>query len=167
MRKAARVLLLPLLLALLAAAPPDPKFDPVVFEEVAAERGLRFVTNSGRTLRRHQPETMVSGVALLDYNNDGWLDVYVVNGARLPGLEKSGPEFKNRLYRNNGDGTFTDVTEAAGVGGRGYDLGVVTGDYDNDGYTEIFVAGLKGNTLFHNNGDGTFTDVTEAAGLAR
>jgi hypothetical protein len=142
-------------------------FDPVVFDEVAAQRGLRFVTNSGRTLRKHQPETMVSGVALFDYNNDGWLDVYVVNGANMTSLEKTGPEYWNRLYRNNGDGTFTDVTEAAGVAGRGYDLGVATGDYDNDGNTDIFVAGLRRNTLFHNNGNGTFTDVTEAAGLAQ
>src|SRR5258708_35833650 len=109
---------------------------------------------------------MVAGVARLDYNNDGWLGIYVVNGANMTTLEKTGPEQWNRLYRNNGDGAFTDVPEAAGVAGRGYDLGVATGDYDNDGYTDIFVAGLRRNTLFHNNGNGTFTDVTEAAGLA-
>ena len=132
-----------------------------MFDEVAAPRGVRFVTNSSRTARKHQPETMVSGVALLDYDDDGWLDIYAVNGARMTSLEKTGPEYWNRLFRNNGDGTFTDVTEAAGVAGRGYDLGVVTGDYDNDGHTDIFVAGLRRNTLFHNRGDGTFTDVTE------
>jgi hypothetical protein len=143
------------------------KPDPVVFEEVAAKRGLKFTTNSGRTARKHQPETMVAGVALFDYNDDGWLDVYVVNGARMPDLKKTGPEYWNRLFRNNGDGTFTDVTEAAGVAGTGYDLGVATEDYDNDGHTDIFVAGLHGNTLFHNNGDGTFTNVTEKAGLAK
>jgi hypothetical protein len=160
---------LPLLLLAAAAAElgPNPRFDPVVFEEVAAARRLAFVTDSGRTERRHQPETMVSGVALLDYDGDGWLDVYVVNGASLPSLDKKAPQHWNRLFHNNRDGSFTDVTEAAGVAGAGYDLGVVTGDYDNDGHTDLFVAGLRRNTLFRNNGNGTFTDVTEAAGLAR
>jgi hypothetical protein len=151
---------------LLAAASP-PVFDPVVFEEVAAQRGLRFVTHSGRTARKHQPETMVAGVAVLDYDGDGWLDVYAVNGGELPRAEKTGPAHWNRLFRNDGRGHFTDVTERAGVAGRGYDLGVATADYDNDGDTDIFVAGLRRNTLFRNNGDGTFADVTEAAGLAR
>jgi hypothetical protein len=158
---------LALLGAGLAAAAAPPAFDPVVFEEVAAQRGLRFVTHSGRTARKHQPETMVAGVALLDYDGDGWLDVYAVNGADLPGAEKTRPEHWNRLFHNDGGGRFTDVTERAGVAGRGYDLGVATGDYDNDGHADIFVAGLRRNTLFHNNGDGTFKDVTEAAGLAR
>ncbi len=149
----------------LAALLPLPA-GPVVFDEVAEKSGVRFVTNSGRTSRRHQPETMVAGVAVLDYDGDGRLDIYAVNGAPISTLEKTGPEFWNRLFRNNGDGTFTDVTEKAGVAGRGYDLGVVTGDYDNDGHPDIFVAGLRRNTLFRNNGDGTFKDVTEAAGLA-
>jgi enediyne biosynthesis protein E4 len=151
---------------LLTAASPPP-FDPVVFEEVAAQRGLRFVTHSGRTPRKHQPETMVAGVALFDYDGDGWLDVYAVNGGDLPRAEKTAPAHWNRLFRNDGRGHFTDVTERAGVAGRGYDLGVAAADYDNDGDTDIFVAGLRRNTLFRNNGDGTFTDVTEAAGLAR
>jgi hypothetical protein len=146
---------------------PAGTFDPVVFDEVAAERGVRFVTNSGRTARKHQPETMVAGVALLDYDDDGWLDIYAVNGAKMPTLDKAGPEHWNRLFRNNGDATFTDVTERAGVAGRGYDLGVATGDYDNDGRTDIFVAGLRRNTLYRNAGNGSFEDVTEAAGLAQ
>jgi hypothetical protein len=162
-----RFLFLLLAVAVVSGAAPPPKFDPVVFEEVATERGLQFVTNSGRTPRKHQPETMVSGVALFDYDNDGWLDVYAVNGAKMTGLEKTGPEYWNRLYRNQGAGTFRDVTVAAGVAGKSYDLGVVTGDYDNDGDADLFVAGLRRNTLFRNNGDGTFTDVTEGAGLAR
>jgi len=166
MRRAVPSLVALALGAAAARAVPDPEFDPIVFEEVAAARGARFETNSSRTPRRHQPETMVAGVALFDYDNDGWLDIYAVNGARLPGLEKTGPEYWNRLFRNDGKGSFTDVTEAAGVAGTGYDLGVVTGDYDNDGHADIFVAGLRRNTLFHNNGDGTFSDVTEAAGLA-
>src|SRR5262245_20302511 len=170
MRWVARAAPLPLLAAALlgmAATGPPARFDPVVFEEAAEPRGLRFVTHSSRTPRKHQPETMVAGVALLDYDGDGWLDVYAVNGATMTALDKTAPEYWNRLFHNNGDGTFTDVTRAAGVAGRGYDLGVATGDYDNDGRPDIFVAGLRRNTLFHNNGDGTFTDVTEAAGLLR
>ncbi|PYQ54962.1 MAG: CRTAC1 family protein [Acidobacteria bacterium] len=167
MRAVVGAVLFALVAAGIAAFVAPVSFDPVVFDEVAAARGVRFVTNSGRTARKHQPETMVAGVALLDYDNDGWLDIYAVNGAKMPSLEKSGPEYWNRLFHNNGDGTFTDVTEKAGVAGRGYDLGVATGDYDNDGYTDLFVAGLRGNTLYHNNGNGTFTNVTEKAGLAR
>lgn len=165
MRPALRIALIPLAAGALAAAAPS--FDPVVFEEVAAARGLRFVTNPGRTPRKHQPETMVAGVALFDYDDDGWLDVYAVNGATMPGLEKTRPEFWNRLFRNDGKGSFTDVTASAGVAGAGYDLGVAAGDYDNDGRTDLFVAGLRRNTLFKNRGDGTFADVTAAAGLAR
>jgi hypothetical protein len=144
-----------------------PVVDPVVFEDVAAARGLRFVTEPGRSARRYQPETMVAGVAVFDYNGDGWLDVYAVNGAPMTTLEKSGPEHWNRLFRNDGRGSFIDVTEAARVAGHGYDLGVVAGDYDNDGDSDLFVAGLRRNTLYRNNGDGTFSDVTEPAGLAR
>ena len=147
-------------------APPG-GFDPVVFEEVAAARGARFVTYSGRTPRKHQPETMVAGVAFFDYDGDGWLDLYAVNGAPIPGLAKSSPEHWNRLFRNRGDGTFVDVTGRAGVAGTGYDLGVATGDYDNDGDADLFVAGLRENTLYRNEGDGTFADVTAEAGLAR
>src|SRR6185436_3255542 len=106
-----------------------------------------------RTPRKHQPETMVAGVALFDYDNDGWLDIYAGNGARMTSLEKTGPEYWNRLFHTHRAGTFTDVTESAGVRGRGYDLGVATGDYDNDGNTDVFVAGLRRNTLFNNNGD--------------
>jgi enediyne biosynthesis protein E4 len=141
--------------------------EPVVFDESAAGRGIRFVTHSSRSERRHQPETMVAGVALFDYDGDGWLDVYVVNGAPIGTLQKDGPRYWNRLYRNLGQGEFVDVTEAAGVAGRGYDLGVIAADYDNDGDRDLFVAGLRRNTLYRNNGDGTFTDVTEAAGLTR
>jgi len=148
-----------------AADPAAASYDPIVFE-LRKNHGVGFVTNPCRTQLRHQPETMVAGVALLDYNNDGWLDIFVVNGAKMPSLDKSDPVFWNRLYRNNGDGTFTDVTEKAGVRGKGYDAGVAAADYDNDGFTDLFVAGVRGNILYHNNGDGTFTDVTEKAGLA-
>src|SRR5262245_15683042 len=110
MRTAAWALALFALGAALLQAAPAPAFDPIVFEEAAAARGLRFVTNSARSPRKHQPETMVAGVALLDYDGDGWLDVYAVNGAPQPALEKNGPAYWNRLFRNNGDGTFKDVT---------------------------------------------------------
>ena len=109
---------------------------------------------------------MVAGVALLDYDGDGYLDIYVINGAAIPSLKKESPAYWNRLYRNNHDGTFTDVTERAGLAGAGYGMGVAVGDYDNDGRPDIFVANVTDNQLFHNNGDGTFTDVTAKAGLA-
>lgn len=141
-----------------------PSVDLIRFEYVTPA-GLHFVADSCRTQHKHQPETMVSGVALFDYNNDGLLDIYAVNGARIPSLRKDGEVYYNRLFKNRGDGTFEDVTLHAGVQGRGYNLGVAVGDYDNDGFPDIFVAGLQGNILYHNNGDGTFTDVTSHAGL--
>jgi hypothetical protein len=149
-----------------AAAGSESSFDPIVFE-LQKGNGVDFVTNSSRTDHRHQPETMVSGVALVDYDGDGLLDIYAVNGAKMTALDKSDPVFWNRLYHNGGDGTFEDVTEAAGVEGDHYDLGVAAADYDDDGFTDIFVAGLRKNTLFRNKGDGTFEDVSERAGFNR
>ncbi|MGC9291541.1 MAG: CRTAC1 family protein [Acidobacteriaceae bacterium] len=136
------------------------------FEEVAAKSGLHFVTANSPTSYKNQVETMVSGVALFDYDGDGYLDIYLVNGAAIPSLEKESPVYWNRLFHNNHDGTFTDVTEKAGVAGKGYGMGVAVGDYDNDGHPDFFLANVTGNQLFHNNGDGTFTDVTEKAGVA-
>jgi len=129
-------------------------------------RPIAFSLDSCETPQRHVVETMAGGVAVFDYNNDGNLDIFFTNGADITSLDKTGPQYWNRLFRNNGDGTFTDVTEQAGLKGTGYDTGVAIGDYDNDGYEDIFVAGVFRNTLYHNNGDGTFTDVTEKAGLA-
>jgi hypothetical protein len=151
-------------LAAPAARGAEPSFDPIVFE-LQNGNGVDFVTNSSRTDHRHQPETMVSGVALLDYDNDGFLDIYVVNGAKMTELDKTDPVYWNRLYHNRGDGTFEDVTEAAGVKGDHYDLGIAAADYDDDGFTDLFVAGLRKNVLFRNNGDGTFEDVSIAAGF--
>jgi hypothetical protein len=128
---------------------------------------IPFALDSCETPQKHAPETMAGGVAVFDYNNDGNLDIFFTNGADISSLKKSSPKHWNRLFRNNGDGTFTDVTEKSGLAGTGYDIGVAIGDYDNDGYEDIFVAGVHRNTLYHNNGDGTFTDVTEKAGLAR
>jgi hypothetical protein len=135
------------------------------FEEIARRAGIDFVTNSSPTGNKNQPETMVGGVALLDCDGDGYLDIYVVNGAAIPSLQKEGPQYKNRLYHNNHDLTFTDVTDKAGLGGTGYGMGVAVGDYDNDGQPDIFLANVTGNQLFHNNRNGTFTDVTAKAGV--
>jgi hypothetical protein len=147
---------------LVAAGPPT---GPIVFEEIAQRSGLTFMTDSSPTPNKNQPETMVAGVALLDYDNDGYLDVFVVNGAAIPSLQKESPKYWNRLYHNNHDGTFTDVTEAAGVAGIGYGMGVAVGDYDNDGWADIYVVNVGKNQLLHNNGNGTFTDVTDKAGV--
>jgi enediyne biosynthesis protein E4 len=152
------------LLSLQAGA--DPPFDPAVFQ-LATPQGLRFSTNPGKTNRKHQPETMVAGVALFDYNNDGLLDVYAVNGASMPDLKKLDESYHNRLFRNRGDGDFEDVTTAAGVQGHSFDLGVAAADYDNDGLQDIFVAGLRQNLLYRNNGNGTFTDVASRSGLTK
>jgi hypothetical protein len=128
---------------------------------------IPFSLDSSETVQKHAPETMAGGVAVFDYNNDGNLDILFTNGADISNLKKTSPKYWNRLFRNNGDGTFTDVTERAGLAGTGYDIGVAIGDYDNDGCEDLFVAGVHRNTLYHNNCDGTFTDVTEKAGLAR
>jgi len=138
---------------------------PITFEEIAERAGIHFVTRNSVTPLREQPETMVAGVGLLDYDGDGLLDIYFVNGATMPGLVKDGPQYSNRLFHNNGNGTFTDVTEKAGLAGAGYGMGAAIGDYDNDGRPDIFLANVNGNQLFHNNGDGTFTDVTAKAGV--
>ena len=115
---------------------------------------------------------MGAGVALFDYDNDGRLDIFVVNGAPLADPtpkgtipQKSGPKYWNRLYHQKADGTFEDVTEKAGLNGTGYGMGVAVGDYDNDGFEDLYVTAYGGNKLYHNNGDGTFTDVTEKAGV--
>jgi len=128
-------------------------------------QSIDFKLDSCETPERHAPETMAGGVAVFDYNNDGKLDIFFANGADIKALQKTSPKYYNRLFENDGKGHFTDVTEKAGLKGTGYDIGVAIGDYDNDGYEDIFVTGVYRNTLYHNNGDGTFTDVTTKAGL--
>ena len=150
---------------ILAAGSSETSPPGIRFEEIAAKSGLSFTTVSSPTPNKNQVETMVAGVALLDYDNDGYLDIFLVNGAAIPSLKKESPAYWNRLYHNNHDGTFTDVTEKAGVAGSGYGMGVAVGDYDNDGWPDIFVASVTSNQLLHNNHDGTFTDVTAKAGL--
>src|SRR5262249_40673572 len=108
-------------------------------------RNLDFVLRNGATAEKHQIETMAGGIAVLDFDNDGHPDLFLTNGAQVPGLEKSGPAFWNRLYRNRGDGTFEDVTAKAGLQGAGFCIGVAVGDFDNDGYPDLFVAGVRRN----------------------
>jgi len=151
--------------AVLLAVAAAPALGPIAFEEIAERAGIRFVADNCPTPNKNLPETMLAGVALLDYDNDGYLDVYLVNGAAIPSLEKDSPKYWNRLFHNNHDGTFSDVTEKAGLKGAGYDIGVAVGDYDNDGWPDIFLANVTRNQLFHNNHDGTFTDVTGKAGV--
>lgn len=138
--------------------------------------GLFFKHENSPTPQKYLIETMGGGVALLDYNNDGLLDIFLVNSGRLtspmqtpPDYSRSLPQYWNRLYRQNRDGSFTDVTKAAGLaeaGNGNYGMGVATGDYDNDGFTDLYVTSYGKNILYHNNGDGTFTDVTAKAGVA-
>jgi hypothetical protein len=139
---------------------------PIIFEDIADRAGIHFVANNCPTPLKHQPEPMVAGVALFDYDGDGYLDIFFVNGADMPSLVKTGPRYKNRLFRNNRNLTFTDVTDKAGLGGAGYGIGVAVGDYDNDGWPDLYVLNVNGNQLFHNNGNGTFADVTAKAGVA-
>ena len=137
---------------------------PVKFVDVIEEAGIDFVYVNGASGEKYMPEPMGSGAAFFDYDNDGDLDLYIVNGAPFPGFHCSEPP-QNALYRNNGDGTFTDVTEEAGVGDTEYGMGVAVGDYDNDGDLDLYLANFGPNVLYRNNGDGTFTDVTQEAGV--
>jgi hypothetical protein len=135
------------------------------YEDFASRAGLASPTIIGDVHRKkYIIETMGGGIALFDYDGDGWLDIFVVNGSRLEGFP-GGEEPTNHLYHNNRDGTFTDVTEAAGLIHSGWGQGVCVGDYDNDGHIDLFVTYYGKNVLYHNNGNGTFTDVTHQAGL--
>jgi len=131
-----------------------------------ALQNLPFRLDSDETLKTpHAPATMAGGVAVFDYNRDGRPDIFFTNGANIETLKKDSPKFFNHLYRNEGNGVFTDVTEEAGLSGSGYDICAAVADYDNDGYPDLFVGGVHGNHLYHNNGNGTFTDITAKAGL--
>ncbi len=126
---------------------------------------IPFRLENDQTPAKNPPETMPGGVADFDYNGDGRPDIFFTNGANIATLKKDSPKYRDRLFRNDGNGVFTDVTDAAGLAGSGYDMGVAVADYDNDGHPDLFVAGLHHSTLYHNNGDGTFTDVTVKSGL--
>jgi enediyne biosynthesis protein E4 len=150
-----------------ATAAADPPPLGVNFIDVAKEAGLKSAITifGGEHKNKYLLETTGCGVAFYDYDNDGWLDIFLVNGTRLEGFPK-GQEPINRLFKNNRDGTFTDVTMKAGLAHSGWGQGCCIGDYDNDGYEDLFVAYFGKNVLYHNNGDGTFTDVSEKAGVA-
>jgi hypothetical protein len=154
-------------------APRLPKPTPGGFVDITSAVGAHFQYLASHTAKKYLPETMGAGVAVFDYDNDGKLDIFFVNGAPLSDPtpkgtvpQKSGPNYWNRLFRQKTDGTFEDVTEKAGLQGAGYGMGVAVGDYDNDGFEDLYVTALGGNKLYHNNGDGTFTDVTEKAGVS-
>ena len=149
-----------------------PAMVPGKFRDVTSELGIEFRYQSSHTPKKYLVETMGPGVALFDFDNDGRLDLFVVNGAPLAdptppkGIpQKTGPQYWNRLYHQKADGKFEDVTEKAGLQGAGYGMGIAVGDYDNDGFEDVFVTAYGGNRLYHNNGDGTFTDVTAKAGV--
>ncbi len=134
---------------------------PISFEL----KKIPFRLENSETPARNAPETMPGGVAVFDYNGDGRPDIFFTNGANIATLKKDSPKYRNRLFRNDGNGGFTDVTDASGLAGSGYDMGVAVADYDNDGHPDLFVAGLHHSALYHNNGNGAFTDVTLKAGL--
>ena len=134
------------------------------FRDVTQQAGIRFVQNNGAFGKKFLPETLGSGVAFIDYDNDGWPDIFLVNGTDWPGHVQK--HTTPKLYHNNHDGTFTDVTHKAGLDVEIYGMGEAVGDYDNDGHDDLFVTALGQSRLFHNNGNGTFTDVTQKAGLA-
>ena len=139
------------------------------YEDVSDKAGINFQHSFGEKKLSSIMEATGSGCAWFDYNNDGWLDLYVLSGRYMEGVTKfskpDGIDATNHLYRNNGDGTFTDVTAQAGVGGKGFGMGVTVGDYDNDGFADLYVTNWNSSLLYHNNGHGTFTDVTAKAGV--
>ncbi|MCZ2150532.1 MAG: CRTAC1 family protein [Bryobacterales bacterium] len=151
------------LLSLLSAPPPRRPH----FVNVAAKSKIPYKTNNSFTGRKYFPQPMCGGAAIFDFDNDGRLDIFLANGAKLPDLKKTDSSFFNCLLRQKSDGTFEDVTARAGLTGKGldYNFGAAVGDYDNDGFEDLFLASMGPNALFHNNGDGTFTDVTSASGI--
>jgi enediyne biosynthesis protein E4 len=139
-------------------APPS-----ITFQDLTQKSGIHFVHNNGAYGKKYLPETMGPGVAFIDYDNDGWPDIFIVNGTNWPGQPSK--HSTPKLYHNNHDGTFTDVTHKAGLDVEMLGMGVAVGDYDNDGYDDLFVTAMGQSHLFHNNGNGTFTDVTQKAAL--
>ena len=149
-------------LGAITAAPKRPHFT-----DIAPRSKFSYITNNDLSSRKYFPQPICGGVAIFDFDNDGRMDIFFTNGAKLPDLKKTDPAFYNCLLRNKGDGTFEDVTKKAGLLGEnlGYNFGVAAGDYDNDGYEDVFICAANRNTLYHNNGNGTFTDVTEQSGI--
>jgi enediyne biosynthesis protein E4 len=145
----------------LALAAPKPLFEELDPKAI----GIQWVHDNARSPERYLPETLGPGCAFLDFDNDGWMDLFFVNYGPCDFFKPKTP-LKNALYKNNRDGTFTDVTDSAGVAGNAFGMGAAVGDYDNDGFPDLYVTAYGKATLYHNNGDGTFTDVTEKAGVA-
>jgi len=139
--------------------------DPLFVEVPSSTSGISWKHVNGRSPYYYLPETTGAGCGFIDYDNDGWMDIYLVNSGRCDFYDPK-PALRNALYRNNRDGTFTDVAEKAGVPGGGYGMGAAVGDYDNDGFPDLYVTQYGRSILYHNNGNGTFTDVTEKAGVA-
>ncbi len=151
--------------AVLLAADPNPAITPRFEAVPASQSGIAWVHENAMSPQRFLPESLGPGCAFLDYDNDGWMDIFLVNSGPADFFQPRAP-LRHALYRNNRDGTFTDVTTKAGVGGGiSFGMGVAAGDYDNDGYPDLFVTAYGRSTLYHNNGDGTFTDVTVRSGL--
>src|SRR5207237_9018925 len=138
--------------------------QPITFRDITSQAGIRFIHNNAAFGKKYLPETLGPGCAFIDYDNDRYPDILLINGEDWPGHAKMGPTTL-KLYHNNQDGTFTDVTRKAGLAVPMFGLGVAIGDYDNDGHEDIFITTLGQSHLFHNNGRGTFSDMTKAAGL--
>jgi hypothetical protein len=162
----ARSTILPLLLVWVVAmtCPANSAAQQIHFRDITAQAGIRFTHNNGAFGKKWLPETMGPGCAFIDYDNDGYPDILLINGEDFPGHAHAGATTL-KLFHNNGNGTFTDVTHKAGLDVPMFGLGVAVGDYDNDGFDDIFITALGQSRLFHNNGNGTFTDVTKSAGL--
>ncbi len=137
---------------------------PVRFTNIAADAGITFKHENGASPQKYMPETMAGGSIIFDYNNDGWPDIFFVNGGSFTDKQKAAGA-RHRLYRNNKDGTFTDVTMASGIGVSGFGMGACSADYDNDGWADLYITSFGGNKLYHNNGNGSFTDVTDKTGV--
>jgi hypothetical protein len=159
-----RLLRLALALAIVSPAI-KPQEVSVQFVNIASEAKIAFKHENGATPQKYMPETMAGGSLFLDYNSDGWPDIFFVNGGSFVDKQKAAAA-RHRLYRNNKDGTFTDMTSASGIEVSGFGVGACSADYDNDGWADLYVTAVGGNKLYHNNGNGTFTDVTEKAGVA-
>jgi hypothetical protein len=171
--RCALVLSLSLVVASLCLVPFAPGRAPTPkrpgFVNVAGRSKITYISNNSPGGHKYFPQPMCGGVAIFDYDNDGKLDIFFTNGAQMPEMKKTNPSYYNCLLRQQADGTFEDVTAKAGLLGQNLDFnfGVAVGDYDNDGYEDLFICNAGRNTLYHNNGDGTFTDVTDASGIGK